>query len=400
MTREEERLALRKMRIAASPAFLQGGFRPFFLGGAAWAIAALALWLAALLGGLALPTALDPLAWHRHEMLFGFVGAIVAGFLLTAIPNWTGRPPIAGGRLAALFALWLAGRLVLLASAVTGLVPALLFDAGFYIVLGLVAAREVIAAKNRNFPLAALVLLIGLADALDYLGFWAIVEPEIGARAGIALITAMITLIGGRIIPSFTRNWLMKRGGTGQLPTEPGRFDHLAVGLTGIALLLWVVAPGAAVTGAALVLAGLANLMRLARWRGVQTWRDPLVLILHIGYAWAPAGLLLLAGSILGTAVPRTAAIHALTAGAMGTMILAVMTRATLGHTGRELRAGAATISLYALVSVGALIRIASALSLMDYSAGLSLSGLCWAGAFALFLVAYGPMLLRPRLSD
>lgn len=399
MAREEEQLTLREMRIAASPAFLQGGFRPFFLGGAAWAVAALALWLAALLGGLALPTALDPLAWHRHEMLFGFVGAIVAGFLLTAIPNWTGRPPIAGGPLAALFALWLAGRLVLLASTITGLVPALLFDAGFYIVLGLIAAREVVAAKNRNLPVTVLVLLIGLADALDYLGFWGIVDPELGVRAGIALITAIITLIGGRIIPSFTRNWLMKRGGTGQLPTEPGRFDHVAIGLTGIALLLWVVAPGAAVTGAALVLAGLANLMRLARWRGAQTWRDPLVLILHIGYAWVPAGLLLLAWSILGTAVPQTAAIHALTAGAMGTMILAVMTRATLGHTGRELRAGAATISLYALVSVGALIRIASALSLMDYSAGLSLSGFCWAGAFALFLVAYGPMLLRPRLS-
>ena len=152
-TRGEQMLALRRARLASSPPFLRGGFRPFFFGGSVWAIVALLLWLAALNGATTLPSAMDPLAWPRHEMLFGFVGAVIGGFLLTAIPNWTGRLPIAGPPLAALFGLWLLGRLALLFSSGPGLWIAAVLDVGFYVLLAALFAREVLPAKNRNFPI-------------------------------------------------------------------------------------------------------------------------------------------------------------------------------------------------------------------------------------------------------
>ena len=159
ITRGERMLVLRRARMAASPAFLRGGFRPFFFGGATWAVLALVLWLMALAGATTLHTLFDPLAWHRHEMLFGFVGAVIAGFLLTAIPNWTGRLPIAGAPLATLFGLWLAARFAVLFSATIGSFVSAALDVGFYLVLAALAAREVLAAKNRNVPIVGLVLL-------------------------------------------------------------------------------------------------------------------------------------------------------------------------------------------------------------------------------------------------
>ncbi|HEU4956819.1 MAG TPA: NnrS family protein, partial [Sphingomicrobium sp.] len=190
-TRGEKMLALRRKRMADAPPILRGGFRPFFLGGALWAVAALALWLTALAGQITLPSAFDALAWHRHEMLFGFVGAVIAGFLLTAIPNWTGRLPIAGPPLASLFGLWLAGRLAVLFSGTVGLAIAAIIDVGFYLLLAAVAAREVIAANNRNVPIVGLVLLFGIASGLDYAaaagsGF---VDPALPWRLAVAIVT-------------------------------------------------------------------------------------------------------------------------------------------------------------------------------------------------------------------
>ena len=400
-TRGEERLALRKARMAASMPFLRGGFRPFFFGGAAWAVIALILWLSALLGGLTLPSAFEPLAWHRHEMLFGFVGAIVAGFLLTAIPNWTGRLPIAGVPLASLFGFWLLGRLALFWSDPIGLASAAVLDVGFYLVFALVAGREVLASKNRNLPVVALVLLFGTANAADYAGVvgW-IADEDAGSRAGIAIVTMMISLIGGRVIPSFTRNWMSKQGYTQNLPGQPTRFDLLTLAVTGAALGGWVLAPQEALVGWALGAAGLMQAVRLARWSGWRTLRDPMVLFLHVGYVWVPLGLLSLALSILSSAFPRTAAIHALTAGAMASMILAVMTRATLGHTGREIKAGPGTTVAFALVTAGAVLRVGAGLGFLDYRAGMELGGTAWAGAFLLFLVLYGPALFRSRYGE
>jgi uncharacterized protein involved in response to NO len=392
-------LALRRARLAASHPFLRGGFRPFFFGGAAWAVLALMLWLLAFGGTITLPSALDALAWHRHEMLFGFVGAVICGFLLTAIPNWTGRLPIAGSPLAALFGFWLAARLALLFSGVSGIAIAFVLDVGFYILLAGLFAREVASAGNRNLPIVALVLLFGFANALDYAGATGILsDTGIGYRAGITMVVLMISLVGGRIVPSFTRNWLARRSIKDRLPGQANRFDFATIAVTGAAMIAWAALPGSRFAGATLILAGILQAIRLGRWQGVRAAADPLVLILHVGYAWVPIGLALLGASILSAAVPESAAIHALTAGAMATMILAVMTRATLGHTGRELRADGATISLYLLVTLGAVLRVAAPFGLFDYMGGIELAGLAWAAAFLIFLLTYGPMLIRPRI--
>lgn len=400
-TRGEQMLALRRSRMAASPPVLRGGFRPFFLGGAVWALVALVLWLCVLAGQITIPSAFDALAWHRHEMLFGFVGAVISGFLLTAIPNWTGRLPIAGGPLASLFGLWLAGRLAVLFSAEIGPAIAAVLDVGFYLVLAAIAAREVFEANNRNVPIVGLVLLFGIANGLDHLAAAGILfDPALPWQLAVALVTLLISLIGGRIIPSFTRNWLAKRGVTKGLPEQANRFDLAAIGLTALGLLAWIAAPSGWLPGTLLAVAATAQMFRLARWMGWKAARDPLVLVLHIGYAWVPIGLALLAASQFSPLVVQSAAVHALTAGAMGTMILAVMTRASLGHTGRELRAGPATNLIYLLVTAGAVLRVGATLWATDYQLGLEFSGAAWAGAFLLFLAAYGPILFAPRLGE
>jgi len=394
-------LALRRSRMAASPPFLRGGFRPFFFFGAAWAVIALTLWVLAFSGSLALPSAFEPMIWHRHEMLFGFVGSIVAGFLLTAIPNWTGRLPIAGWPLAGLVGLWAAARLAVLFSASTGMAAAAILDVGFYVVLAGLAAREVLATKNRNLPIVGMVLLLGIANAADHAAAAGMLyDADLGVRAAISLVVMMISLIGGRIIPSFTRNWMVKQGITDRLPMQPTRFDLGVLAATAMALLAWTAAPDWLPTGWMLAAAGCAQAARLSRWGGFRSARDPLVLILHVGYFWVPVGLVLLGASILETLIPRSAAIHALTAGAMATMILAVMTRAILGHTGRALIASPQTVCIYVLVTLGAVLRLATPLGILEHRIGMEVAAGAWAGAFLLFLAVYGPILFRPRLGE
>ncbi len=398
ITRGEQMLALRKRRMADSHPFFRGGYRPFFTSGALWALVALILWLCALNGTFALPTHFDPLAWHRHEMLFGFVGAVIAGFLLTAIPNWTGRLPIAGGPLSLLFGLWLAARAAVLFSAQVGPLVAALLDVGFYVVLAALAAREVFASKNRNVPIVLLVLLFATANALDHSAAVSMINDDgLGTRAAIGIVVVMISLIGGRVVPSFTRNWLVKQGAQSGLPTQPGRFDIIAIIATALAMVGWLIAPLNTSIGFLLLLAAALQAVRLARWSGIRAWRDPLVLVLHVGYAWVPVGLCLLGFSIVSTVVPVSGAIHALTTGAMATMILAMMTRATLGHTGRALEASGATVVIYLLVTIGAIGRVAAPLLPIDYMLAVRLSGVAWGSAFLMFLSVYGPMLVGPR---
>jgi uncharacterized protein involved in response to NO len=380
--------------------FLRGGFRPFFLGAALWGLIAITMWLAALAGTLVLPTALEPIAWHRHEMLFGFVGAAVAGFLLTAIPNWTGRLPIAGKPLLSLFSLWALARLAVLFSAAIGFWATAILDVGLFVSLALLAAREVIASKNRNAPIVGVVLLFGLADAADYLGAAGIISGDLGWRGAIGLVIIMISMIGGRIIPSFTRNWMVKQGVTDALPTQPENLDRLIIASTAVALISWIAFPDQRLTGLVLILAAAAQALRLGRWGGIRTTSDPLVLVLHLGYLWVPIGLLLLGFSTAGLGIPRSAGVHALTAGAMTTMILAVMTRASLGHTARELRASPLTVVAYLSVTVGAVLRVAASFGIGAYSLMLDAAGGFWAAALLLFLIVYLPVLWRPRLGD
>jgi len=400
VTRGEQMLALRRRRWAATIPFLRGGFRPFFFGAATWAVIAIALWLCSLASVIVLPTRFDPVAWHRHEMLFGFVGAAVSGFLLTAIPNWTGRLPIAGRPLLSLFGMWAAARLAVLCSSMLGLWPAAILDVGLFVTLSLLAAREVLASNNRNVPVVGVVLLFGIADGADYAGAAGIISADLGWRGAIALIIILISLIGGRIIPSFTRNWMTKQGMKRGLPTQPQSLDLLVIASTALALLLWLAFPENRLTGVALLLASAAQLLRLSRWGGARTFADPLVVILHIGYAWVPVGLLLLGLSVAGFDVPRSAGIHALTAGAMTTMILAVMTRASLGHTGRELKAPRLTTIAYGCVTGGAVLRVAASLGIGGYGIMLDVAGTLWAASLILFLIDYTPVLWRPRLGE
>ena len=281
---------------------------------------------------------------------------------------------------------------------VSGCGPPAFLDVGFFVVLGLLAAREVLEANNRNLPVVGMILLFGLADALDYLGNSGVIPcPDLGWQLAISLVVLLISLIGGRIIPSFTRNWMAKRGMTAGLPSQPGRFDLFVIGATAVALLSWLAGPAETPVGLALVAAAALQAVRWARWSGWRTFADPLVLILHVGYFWIPVGLALLGFGLMGL-VPRSAAIHALTAGAMATMILAVMTRASLGHTARELKANAATIVVYGLITAGAVLRVAASLRLIDYQIGIDIAGMAWGGAFLLFLIAYAPVLWRPRV--
>jgi uncharacterized protein involved in response to NO len=387
---------MQSVRAYRGPPIFSFGFRPFFLVAALWAAAAIPIWLYIYARGSGMVGAMAGRDWHVHEMLFGYLPGVVAGFLLTAVPNWTGRLPVMGLRLAGLSTLWIAGRIAMLLNAQLGWV-AQATDAAFLLVLAAVIWREVVAGRNlRNLPVCVMVSLLALANLAFHLRM---IRPGIGMapeRLALAVSVLLIALIGGRIIPSFTRNWMAQRSMAPE-PTPFGMLDKAVLAVTGVALAAWTAAPDRAPGGALLCVAGAANLVRLWRWRGVRTRAEPLVWVLHAGYAWLAVGLILLGGSILESFVPRSSGIHALTAGAIGVMTLAVMTRATLGHTGRERRADRPTLLIYLLINSAALVRIAAPWAGGAMVALLAVSGLLWSFAFGLFALAYGPMLIKPR---
>jgi uncharacterized protein involved in response to NO len=373
-------------------------FRPFFLMASIWSAVALAGWVTLLAMGLTLPSRFDPLTWHIHEMLFGFVMAAIAGFLLTAIPNWTGRAPISGWPLAALAALWLAGRLACLISASLPLWLAATIDLAFPFVLCGVVACEIIASRNwRNMPMPVPIAILGVADLLMYLevaGFP--VSPGLGWRLGLAAIIVLISVVAGRIIPAFTRNWLVKRGAA-VLPAGHGQVDNVALVTLHTGMIGWAFFPAFWPVGGLLLLAAALNLWRLMRWRGVAILAEPLLTVLHIGYLWVIAGAALLAASMLTGHMPQAAAIHALTAGAIGTMVLGVMTRVSLGHTGRALAADRITVLIYLLVTLAAALRVAAAAGGSPFVL-IEISAMLWISSFVLFALRYGPILLMPRI--
>jgi uncharacterized protein involved in response to NO len=382
---------------AATPGLLSQGFRPFFLAAGLWAAAALGLWIVLFVGGLSLPSRFSPLTWHIHEMLFGFVMAAIAGFLLTAVPNWTGRLPVRGAPLAALAVLWLLGRTACFFSTLIPEGLAVVADLSFPVALIAVITREIVTGKNwRTLPMMVPVTVLGIANLLMHLEAYGVaLPPGLGWRLGIAAIIILISVVAGRILPSFTRNWMAKRGF--ELPAPHGIVDRIALGVLHTGLLAWVFLPDADVVGLTLIAGGVLNFWRLLRWRGGKAVDELLLLVLHLGYAWLVAGILLLGLSILLPSVPQSAAIHALTVGAMGTMILAVMTRATRGHTGRELSADSVTALIYLLVTLAAATRVAAPFAVHFYAPLLIFSAVCWVAAFGMFIFSYGPMLVGPR---
>lgn len=392
---------MEQVRSWQGPALFSFGFRPFFLASAVWAILLMLLWIPLISGHIDLPVAFDPISWHAHEFLFGYLSAIVAGFLLTAIPNWTGRMPIVGKPLIFLFSLWVLGRVAVLFGAYlpAGLVAA--FDIAMPLTLAAACLREIMAGKNwRNLIVLALLGLLITANLLFHWEAWAgeYAAQGYGMRLGISTMVMMVGLIGGRIIPSFTRNWLVKQGSK-DLPAGPMQsFDKVCLLLLLIALLIWTALAEHWLAGVMLVAAGLLHFARLGRWKGLHTFKEPLVLVLHASYLFLPTGLLLLGLAILAPSLLDLAgAQHLLMAGVMGMMTLAVMTRSTLGHTGQNLTASRSTTFLYCAMAASVLLRFAAGftpdLAMRFYDA----SALAWILAFAVYVWTYGPLLAQTR---
>ena len=378
-----------------------GGFRPFFLFGSLHAALMIALWVPWFLGLFDLPSALDPVVWHQHELLFGYVPAMVAGFLLTAVPNWTGRPALSGPPLVALFVLWVAGRLAIALSSQIGLVPAAIVTLAFLPVLLVLTVRELAAAKNkRNYMIAAILSLLFIAQLLFFYEFVQLGRIEMSGRLAIAMILLLIGIIGGRIIPTFTGNWLRQNNPGRDVPSF-GRFDIIAMLVSLAALILWILSARlngfSRFAGLFCLVAGALQLARQLRWQPLRTVREPLVLILHVAFFFLPLGFVLTGVGLLSDdAGLATAGLHAWTAGAIGATTLAVMTRATRGHSGQPLHAPASTVSLiYIPIVLAALSRITAAIMPAQATLLLSIAAAAWVLAFLGFAVFYAPFILR-----
>jgi uncharacterized protein involved in response to NO len=387
---------IQRVRAYSGPALFSYGFRPFFLLGAIFAGVAVLAWLPAYFGEWELPTAIAQRDWHVHEMIYGYGAAVIAGFLLTAIPNWTGRLPLQGRPLIALAALWLAGRLAMAFSLFIGPWAAAAIDLAFLAaVIGFVAREIRQGLQKHNRKILVVLSILWLGDLVFHVEAIGLGGADFGVRIGLAATLILVMLIGGRIIPSFTRNWLARMN-PGPLSAPLGRFDIAAILVAVLALAAWIVAPQGRLVGAALLVAGLAHAARLARWRGYRAWRDRLVLVLHVAYAFIPIGFVLTALSAFRL-IPISAGEHAWAIGVFGGMTIAVMSRASLGHTGRALVASPAVQAIYALIFGAAIARVCAAI-VPDWAwVGLHVSAFGWAAAFFGFALAYWPALAGPR---
>ena len=384
------------------PAVLSYGFRPFFLGAALFAGGAIPIWVLAWVGTIDGMFLYPSREWHVHEMLFGFLPAVMTGFLLTAVPNWTGRVPLRGMPLLCLFLLWLAGRLLMAWPWPTPFIAALV-DASFFFAVAALLWRELISARTwAQAPIAVLISLYAVSNCLFHAMALSHRSTAFSERVVLSLLVLLLVLIGGRLTPTFTGE-LLQRCGRGILPAAFSWVDGLAIALAVVACSTWIVLPEHSFTGGVFIVAGLMHLVRLSRWHGWWTSREPLVLILHVGYGWVALSLLVLGAALLKVGVQPATAVHVLTAGAVGAMTLAVMTRASLGHTGRARHAGPVTVGIYLLVNIGALLRVLASSTEAPTQfthVWLGLSAICWSGAYLLFAMSYGRWLLAPSLDE
>ena len=370
------------------------GFRPFFLAAGIYAVLLMALWLLVLRGELDLGE-LPPFIWHGHEMLFGFTVAVIAGFLLTAAQNWTGIRTPSGAPLAALFALWLAGRLgFLIPGLPAGWIASI--DLAFLPVLALVLAWPILKAKQlHNYPFPLMLLALAAANALVHLERlgWTENTARLGLHLAAYGVVTMIVVMGGRVIPSFTDNKLRTRARRWTL------IERLVPISTLAALLAALIAPDSFVTALFAALAAAVHGIRLAGWYTRKVWSVPLLWILHLGYAWIALGFALLALSAAGFGAAAGSALHAFTAGGIGVLTLGMMARVSLGHTGRLLEPAPAMTWAFVAINLAALIRVAVPLvPPADYGMGMGAAGLAWLAAFGLFAAIYTRILLRPRV--
>lgn len=382
----------------AIPILFQYGFRFFFLFSGVAAVGLLGAWLGVLVTGEWPEHAVGASAWHAHEMLFGTVVAAVAGFLLTAVPSWTGTKAVSGAPLMALAALWIAGRVAVFPWTGMPEPVAAVIDIAFLPGLGLALARPLVAAgKWRNSAFLILIGLLTAANLLIHLDWLEMLDggADAGFALGLGVVLMMVTVIGGRILPAFTRNGLGKAG----LSVRSWPMVERPVLVLTLALIpAAMVAPDSVVTGLIALAAALAHAVRLAGWQGWKAWRSPILWILHVGYLWVPVALTLRGLHALA-GLPAAAGTHAMTVGAFATLILAVMSRASLGHTGRPLVVSRLTVAAYVLLTVAAVARTASPILPVEWVwAALQWSGYAWVAAFTLYLAAYAPVLLSPRV--
>lgn len=384
------------------------GFRPFFLGSAVYAALAMGIWIAwigatsAGWSGSWLPVVGSPFAWHAHEMVFGFAAAAIGGFLLTAVPNWTGALPLSGPPLIFLFMMWLIGRVAMGFSALLPYPLVAALDVAFLPILGGFAARQLfVRPAPRNLVFLVLVAALTLCNLAFHAGNgdYLAIDPVGAIRASVLFVIVMVAIVGGRIIPAFTHNWLHGNRPTAQRPQRIVWLDIASLLSLAVFALLYAAGAGGWLAGAAALIAAAFNCARLVLWRGLSTRREPIVWILHLGYAWIVVGLALSAVAEFTGLVPTAVVTHALGTGAIGTMIMAVMSRASLGHTGRRLIAPRRIVWAYYLLTAAALLRVAGPMLASDiYAATLAAAGLLWIGAFLLFTLVYAPILTTPRV--
>ncbi len=377
------------------------GFRVFFLLAGLVAVASVGAWYLITGHGAEIPFAVAPVIWHGHEMVFGYAAAVIAGFLLTAAPGWTGRDRVHGAPLALLALLWLLGRLAYWFSAWLPVGLVAVVDLAFLPAL-LAALLPGWLARGARRHLVFVVFLGLLACGnllvhLDSLGVaWA--DPGQGLRLAIATVVLLIAVVGGRIVPSFTLNALRRRDATASLRRPPW-LDRATVAATAGFVIAETFLPGSPAAGLVALAAALLHAVRQAGWRPLSTWREPLLWILHVGYAWLAIGLAAKGLAALTDWLPDVLAMHALTVGAIATMTVAVMTRAGLGHTGRPLVAPKPVVAAYLALTGAAVVRVFGPLVLPDAAATTTeISALLWVSAYALICLVYGPILTRPRV--
>jgi uncharacterized protein involved in response to NO len=378
---------------------LRYGFRPFFLAAGLAAMLLVPWWAASYAFGAPLGTSWPPPLWHGHEMLFGFILAAIAGFLLTAVPSWTGARGFAGRPLAMISGLWLLGRIAVATSQLWPPPAVAALDLAFLPALALLVAPPLVRARNRNTPLLAVLAALWATDAAFY---WGLGHHNDGTSlraliVGIDIVLLLITVLGGRIVPAFTASALKQRSTTGTIRAWPG-ITALAVGSMIALVLSDLFVPDGTVAGVIAALAAVIQAARIAQWQTLKTLRQPIVWVLHLAYLWLPIGLALKALALLTGTVLAAFWLHALTIGAAATMILAVMTRASLGHTGRSLVVGPVIALAYLLLTAAALVRVFGLAVLpIAYPEIILVAAFLWTAAFVLFTWIYAPMLLAPR---
>ena len=381
------------------PPVLGYGFRPFFLAAGLAALVLVPWWAASFTLGVPLPTSWPPMLWHSHEMVFGFIAAAIAGFLLTAVPSWTGQKGFAGRPLLLLSALWVAARLMIASASYWPPVLTAAVDLTFLPSLAALIVRPLLRSQNRNTPL---LLVLGLLWVADLIFHVALIrhDPPLALHAilvAIDVVLVLVTVIGGRIVPAFTAAALRPMGLQGEVASRTFLTIAAVAGMVGVTLGD-VFAPEGHLAG---VLAGIAAVIqawRLTQWGAHKTLRQPIVWILHLAYLWLPVGLGLKAVALLNGAAFSAFWLHALSIGVLSTMILAVMTRASLGHTGRPLVVHPVTTASYFLLAGAALIRVFGLATLkVSYPMVVAGAAFLWTAAFLLFVVVYAPILCRPR---